>query len=178
MPATLLSLPPEVLLRIIELLHCPPWTNDVHLAWRWPTPAPHPLCALSLVSHELRRLAQPVLFRSVRLVSRAQARAWRATAAAAHTREMRLWYRHGAGAERGAWGGGQGASQGPLLLSELFGEGGGEVEHVGGAGKARIELLSIGQLDEGEFDGGVYESAGLEGELHDDLAHPRSSQGD
>lgn len=97
-PATLDSLPPEIVLEILGYLA--PAALDLD-AVELSTPGRSPpsnvptsdrraLVAVCLVSRRFRNLGQPILFRSVDLKSPSQAWRWRNTPAGCYTEEVRI----------------------------------------------------------------------------------------
>lgn len=154
MPATFASLPPELLLKILEtaqLLSLP----DLGPAFTSPhVPQPDPLCLTALVSRQFGAISQSILFRSVTFRRRREARQWRATGAAVHTRAMRLAYRYGC--QSAGWSGPD--PEVSLPLGELF------APLESGKEQPRIKALSLGQTVEDELDGGFYGAALVQGE--------------
>lgn len=141
MPTTISSLPPETVLDILEFLDIPSPLDTDSAAAPGTSPTPNPLLATALVDRRFRQLSQEIMFRSVTLHSREQARRWRATGAGAYTREARVrWYDYG----------------GSLKLAELFApsEAHGEAESEAKIRKLVVERCSMSELgDKLEGDG-------------------------
>lgn len=93
MTASFQSLPPEIVLHILEFLGpSNDWQSELDPTRRSPgsTTSLAPLLATSLVDRRLGQLSQQVLFRSVHLRYHSQSYRWRETAAWAYTQAVRV----------------------------------------------------------------------------------------
>ncbi len=157
MPTSIHSLPPELLLQILEAVARAPVDQEGGLAptRRSPKPEPNPLLATSLVSHRFRRLSQQLRFHSVKLSTRAQARLWRETSAGVHTKEMTLSLGIEPPAVEPPW------VANTLPLAELFAL---SSAHAATGREVRLMRLHIVTIGRSELEGQLSGVGALEGQ--------------
>jgi hypothetical protein len=158
MLTTINSLPPELILHILEFVTPDGDQGELDTARRSPKPAPNPLLATSLVSRRFGRLSQQLLFRQVHLTSRRQARLWQATAAGIHTRELSLSFGLEPPSRSPPW------TANTLPLAELLAP---SEAHAATGREVRLKSLQIVTIGRSELEGELSGVGMLEGERRD-----------